>query len=662
MHTLDRVVSHLSLLSRVAIEDTVQLDAQKSSALSGCKLQLSVILLLCTGILSFPALAQVKIHEKIEIRPTPKPNAHAELPERSVASIPPGWYIAPSTGTYFGQIGELSAKNEAPTGSITVTTRDTILVFNVEDYIARRGSDVEIATDRCNEWATVLYTAYYAVAYGTQLGFLIPGVHQGDTLKFSYDGCTSLPKQTRRHTVEMALRDPYADACYIYYEGELQESVYCGLDISLSYQEAELDHFAVRFDKDTVAFTKSARIFVQAKDRDDNDIELEADRLVKFSLTANDEYGTFIDKNGDTLKTTPVQLEHILYGDAKAGLIQFAAVRKNPVDPVLSKVRVESESDPTKAGEGELPVVEQTLKIVMEGKREVVPRNLGGLRMPPPPTAQNRTEFRVQLTRNNVPVPNHPFQLTNDYIDGTGGHDHVAPRRDRNRDNYGYFILKRTNDITDSPYNGQTQADGRETFDFVSSFFGDRMCLRVESAQPNKKQFLWDTLSIAEKVPGLVNFGSIQNNMWRLTGSNGITSYWRCVETQIQHSDNHYASDLLFENLQLAIVDFFRWSGSSQENGGFGIYLVLGVNDMSLVNGGLFDICGTWQQGHTYHRIGSSVDIDVNATHFGDRGTTNLNTALPDGTTILNVLTDKMLRHGGNKYNEEPIHYGFGGQ
>jgi hypothetical protein len=116
--------------------------------------------LLCTAILSFPALAQVKIREKIEIRPTEKPNAHTDLPETSVASLPPEWYVAPSTGTYFGQIGELSAKDEAPTGSITVTTRDTILVFNVEDYIARRGSDGEIAFDRCTGWAPVFYTAH----------------------------------------------------------------------------------------------------------------------------------------------------------------------------------------------------------------------------------------------------------------------------------------------------------------------------------------------------------------------------------------------------------------------------------------------------------------------------------------------------------------------
>ncbi len=156
-----------------------------------------------------------------------------------------------------------------------------------------------------------------------------------------------------------------------------------------------LDHFKVTFEKDTVAFTESAKIFVQAKDANDQDVQLGADKLVKLSVTTNSEYGTFIDKNGDTLKTIPVTLEHVLYGDAKAGLIQFAAVKKNPTDPLLSKVQVILESDPTKEGKREIPVVEQTLRIVMDGVREVEPRNLSGLRTADCTEASKREQKRI---------------------------------------------------------------------------------------------------------------------------------------------------------------------------------------------------------------------------------------------------------------------------
>jgi hypothetical protein len=313
-------------------------------------------------------------------------------------------------------------------------------------------------------------------------------------------------------------------------------------------------------------------------------------------------------------------LEHILYGDAKAGLIQFAAVRKNPIDPVLSKVRVELESDPTKAGEGELLVVEQTLKIVMEGEREVVPRNLGGLRIPPAPTAENRKEFRVQLTRNNVPVPNHPFQLTNDYIDATGGHDHVTPRRNRNRDNYGYFIVKRTNDITDSPYSGQTQADGRETFNFVSSFFGDRMLFRVQSTQ---NALLWDTVSIVENVAGLIPLPSGTNNLITHTSTKG------------QHSlaNSNYGQRDVVASVLRVVRSYAGEYGMASD-------IFLAVVNMSLPSGGLFDINGNWSPPHNLHRVGKSVDF----SHFYRDAS---------GTTIsVNVYVDGQLIETTNAIDE----------
>lgn len=414
-----------------------------------------------------------------------------------------------------------------------------------------------------------------------------------------------------------------------------------------------LDHFKVTFEKDTVAFTESAKIFVQAKDKDNNDIELAADKLVKLSITANDEYGTFINQNADTLKTIPVELEHVRYGDAKAGLIQFAAVKKNPTDPVLSKVHVMLESDPTKEGEGEIPVVEQTLKIVMEGEREVVPRNLQGLRTAPAATNANKKEFKVQLTRNKAAVPNHPFKLTTDYVDGTGGHDHLTPRREENRNNYGYFILRRDGREYDRPYNGQTQNDGREIFDYVSSYFGDRMLLKVETTEPNKKHLLWDTLSIAEKVAGLTNFAAITSDIWRLTGNAGNTSYRRCRGTEIRHPSNHYGTSYTLRQLQLAIRDFAEWSGT--EDGG-GEYLILGINDMSLEYGGLFDICSTWIIGHTYHRSGASVDIDGRAQIFSSREFVSLQ------PYQIKKLEDIMRARQGTRYPEEPIHFGFGGK
>ncbi len=43
----------------------------------------------------------------------------------------------------------------------------------------------------------------------------------------------------------------------------------------------------------------------------------------------------------------------------------------------------------------------------------------------------------------------------------------------------------------------------------------------------------------------------------------------------------------------------------------------MGINDMSLISGGLFDVNHDWKPPHNLHRIGRSVDIDRCATAGG---------------------------------------------
>jgi hypothetical protein len=433
--------------------------------------------------------------------------------------------------------------------------------------------------------------------------------------------------------------------------------------LTIEVVKDSLDHFKVTIvpdtaaTEDTVAFTEGAKLVIQAQNKDSINIEYDGNTLLKLSLATNEEYGTFINANGDTLKTTPVQLTDVLYSDAKAGRIKFAAVKKNPDSLVTCKIRVEKQSDPTKYGERDAVVVEQTLKIVMVAPYEVVPRNLRGLRNPPNPTDENKKRFTVQLTRNKVGVANHPFLLTTDYVDGTGGHDHITPRRTENRENYGYFILRRNDTVYDRPYNGQTQSDGREIFDYVSSFFGDSMKIIVKSTNPVKEKYFKDSITIVEKVGGLNNFAMVASDIWGLTGNTGTTSQRECPGTEIHHSSNHYVTANTSRRLQAAIRTFAEWSGS--ERGGRH-YLVLEINDMSLIYGGLFDICSNWLPPHQTHRRGTGVDIDGSAIRFDGQGPVNLHTTLaPDGRTFLDHLTSIMRNIGGTRANETSIHYNF---
>jgi hypothetical protein len=98
--------------------------------------------------------------------------------------------------------------------------------------------------------------------------------------------------------------------------------------------------------------------------------------------------------------------------------------------------------------------------------------------------------------------------------------------------------------------------------------------------------------------PDFLNFASLGTERWNLTGNTGTTSYSKCDGTQINHAQNHYASQKLYGNLYNALIDFYEWSGMPRSEGGYGEFIKVGLNDMSLPKGGLFDICSDWGGGN----------------------------------------------------------------
>jgi len=367
--------------------------------------------------------------------------------------------------------------------------------------------------------------------------------------------------------------------------------------VSIVIKKEALDHFRITFRSDTTAFAETNEIFVQAKDKDSNDVALDGSKLLGFEVETNAEFATFVDRQGDTVKVSPAILRDVRYQDANDGLIRLAAVKKNPDSVVVCRLRVALQEDENKMGRKDAIVVEQTLKIVMEGERVVEP--IISPRTIQKPGKENKKEFTVRLTRGGKPIENHPFGLTTDYVDSSGGHSHVTPRRTEKRENDGHFILRRTGTDYDRPYNGSTQSNGEERFDYVASIFGDIMRVRVDSRM---NQLLWDTLSVVERVPGLI----------RLPAS---PSYVRVGGT----CNHHGPSDKLAANSPCQTPDNNHWgerkviealffiSGAWKVN--FPNESILVINDISLPNGGLFDVKGNWQPEHSSHRNGRDVDV-----------------------------------------------------
>jgi hypothetical protein len=89
------------------------------------------------------------------------------------------------------------------------------------------------------------------------------------------------------------------------------------------------------------------------------------------------------------------------------------------------------------------------------------------------------------------------------------------------------------------------------------------------------------------QVPGLRQMPASGLGAWQLTGA------------RPQHPGNHYGTPETVTRIAAMATDYFELYGES-----------IGVNDMSLEWGGLFDIGGNWAPPHAGHRIGNSVDID----------------------------------------------------
>ena len=377
------------------------------------------------------------------------------------------------------------------------------------------------------------------------------------------------------------------------------------LEKSFKVKRRGPDHFAITLEHDEIAFTETSKIFVQAKDASDQDVVFDDNEKLFFTVIENGQYGTFINKSGDTVKTAPPTLGDVTYADARSGQIRFAAVKKNPAVREVAKIRVAWQGDETKKGETEIAVLEQTLKIVLFGPREIWPI------LPPAdpehPHADNRTLLEIQMTRGSEPVAAHPFKLWTAYVDRSGAHDHdeQQARTGRPEGDFacnGHFVSAQTTPNTRAnPMEESTQPNGRASYEYVASIFGDRMLLKVEST---RNSLLWDTLSLAERVPDLellperVYYEKVGGRCNHY-GPRNDTKYQGCRTPD----NNHWGAPLTLRGIDSIAAIYHREFPEDP---------ILWINDISLPMGGRFDIYGQWAGNayHQYHRFGKDVDVD----------------------------------------------------
>jgi murein endopeptidase len=127
--------------------------------------------------------------------------------------------------------------------------------------------------------------------------------------------------------------------------------------------------------------------------------------------------------------------------------------------------------------------------------------------------------------------------------------------------------------------------------------------LRVDS---RRNRLLWDTLSVAEKVPNLQPLGDGANYI-KVGGTcehYGPSDRGTSGNCQT-HDHNHWGTAALVRVVQ-AVADSFSTTYPGYR---------LRVNDMSLPNGGKFEVDGSWSAtaDHQEHRKGTNADITLTA-------------------------------------------------
>jgi murein endopeptidase len=131
--------------------------------------------------------------------------------------------------------------------------------------------------------------------------------------------------------------------------------------------------------------------------------------------------------------------------------------------------------------------------------------------------------------------------------------------------------------------------------------FASHILLKVQST---KNPLLWDTVSVAERVPDLellpesayyVKIGGRCNHY----GPRDDTKYQGCRTPD----NNHWGALRTLQGIDSIAAIYHRQFPADP---------ALRINDISLPMGGRFDIYAQWagNQYHQYHRFGKDVDVD----------------------------------------------------
>lgn len=201
--------------------------------------------------------------------------------------------------------------------------------------------------------------------------------------------------------------------------------------------------------------------------------------------------------------------------------------------------------------------------LVLSGPSQVRPSNTGGYA---------EVRLMAKVTNAGKPMAGVVLGLSVDVTANSGGHEHHDAARPKG-------TLSGTQGITDA--NGEVQVTFKAPE--IAGIHTIKATCATCSNSPATKE-------IQVKVPNLVEMlpDTAKPPTYTLVGATG------------NHKSNHWFSSASVVTLGKVADAMFKT--------GWG---AVGVNDGSLVWGGLFDIKGGWTPSHHEHRMGTEVDLSV---------------------------------------------------
>lgn len=166
--------------------------------------------------------------------------------------------------------------------------------------------------------------------------------------------------------------------------------------------------------------------------------------------------------------------------------------------------------------------------------------------------------------------------ISTDFLSGTSGHAHTS--------------APSLSDIATVPSSaGPTDADGQWSGNITTGRIASK--LRLTAIGSIEGRLFLKTADVSVGFAGLVDPGLDSSGVIRYTGDTTT------------HPSNHFGAGELHVFIR-KMATYYNLLAADSVKG------TLGINDMSLERGGLFDIAGAWSPSHVRHRFGTDADID----------------------------------------------------